>query len=225
MSMKRIAVRFALTTAFCFSGLFAQEKPAVTSTQEFPVTMRENVVAGKTEVGTKIEANLKMATLVAGKVVPEGAIFSGVVVDSSAKSPTSPSRLGIRMDSVQWKNDSLTLKTYLTQWYYPVQLSLGRDRLDDQQDGTGDEHSKRTWAAYNPNASDEVLFPGGSDPARPRTSPPPAMAVSDRRVTMKNVDLEKDADGGLVLTSSHSNLKLDKSTTYVLATGDLTKGK
>ncbi len=48
--------------------------------------MRQNVVAGKTPVGTKVEAKLTIATLVKGTVIPEGAVFSGEVVDSVAKS-------------------------------------------------------------------------------------------------------------------------------------------
>ena len=94
--------------------LFAQpDRPSSTrtasngaSTQEFPVTLRQNVVAGKTQVGTKVEAKLTIATLVSGTVIPEGAVFAGKVVESSAQSASDPSRLAIRMDSVQWKNES-----------------------------------------------------------------------------------------------------------------------
>src|SRR5277367_4444886 len=55
---------------------------SVASVQEFPVTMRQNVKAGKTPVGTKVEAKLTTATLVKGAVIPAGAIFSGEVVES-----------------------------------------------------------------------------------------------------------------------------------------------
>ena len=87
---------------------------------EFPVIMRQNVAAGATPVGTKIQAKLTVATLVNGVVVPQGAILSGEVIESVAKSATDPSRLAIRMDSAQWKNRSAPIKAYLTGWYYPA---------------------------------------------------------------------------------------------------------
>jgi len=40
---------------------------------EFPVIMRQNVAAGKTPVGTKVQAKLVVATLVDGVVVPQDA--------------------------------------------------------------------------------------------------------------------------------------------------------
>ena len=42
---------------------------------------------------------------------------------------------------------------------------------------------------------------------------------------MKDVESARKADGTIELTSTHSNISLDKTTTYVLATGDLTTGK
>lgn len=42
---------------------------------------------------------------------------------------------------------------------------------------------------------------------------------------MKDVESTRNADGAIELTSARSDLKLDKTTTYVLATGDLTAGK
>ena len=39
---------------------------------------------------------------------------------------------------------------------------------------------------------------------------------------MKDAEPTRDADGTIALTSTKNNLKLDKSTTYVLAAGDLT---
>jgi len=40
-------------------------------------------------------------------------------------------------------------------------------------------------------------------------------------VLMKNVESTRSSEGAVILTSQHSNIKLDKSTTYVLAAGDL----
>ena len=68
---------------------------------EFPVIMRQNVVAGTTPVGTKVQAKLAVATLVDGVVVPRDAVLSGEVTESVAKSAIDPSRLAIRMDSAR----------------------------------------------------------------------------------------------------------------------------
>jgi hypothetical protein len=183
------------------------------SVQEFPVTMRQNVVAGKSPAGTKVEAKLTIATLVKGAVIPEGAIFSGEVVESKAKSATDPSRLVVRMDTVQWKKESRPIKVYLTAWYYPI--LMGQD------------------AEVNNQSPDRPLMGGGySTAGGARTSgigvsappdalPPPPGRASQNRVAMKDVESSVDAEGNVALTSTRANLKLDKSTTYVLATGDL----
>jgi len=225
MSATRFFRAFALVVSYFPTAVLAQQgsspvaqqSPSGSRPQEFPVMMRQSVAAGKTPVGTKVQAVLTLATLVSGKVIPDGAIVSGVVVESTAKSAAGPSRLSIRMDSVQWKTGSVALTTYLTEWFHPMRLTLGEDRFDDRPDANG-EHTKRTWAAYNPNPSDAMLFPGDSDQAHVKTAPPPAMAVSERRVMMKDVHLEKDHNGGQTLVSTRSNIKLDKSTTYVLTT-------
>jgi len=191
-----------------------RSKPAATASspanstplQEFPVTMRQNVVAGKTPVGTKLEARLTIATLIKGAVLPEGAIFSGEVVDSVAKSKTDPSRLAIRMDSVQWKKESRPMKLFLTVWYYPI--LMGEDAQVKERDNSPP-------IMQNPNAQG---FPNS------RTPPdlfPQASRLSETRVTMKDVESTRADDGTITLTSSKSNLKLNKSTTYVLANGDL----
>lgn len=66
-----------------------------------------------------MQAKLRMATLVNGTVIPQGAVFSGKVVESAAKTKTDPSKLAIRIDSAQWKNGSTALKIYLIGWFYP----------------------------------------------------------------------------------------------------------
>ena len=42
---------------------------------------------------------------------------------------------------------------------------------------------------------------------------------------MKKIDSVNDSEGAIILTSTHSNIKLDKSTTYVLAATDLLPSK
>ena len=86
---------------------------------ELPIVLRQSVEAGKTAVGTKVEARLVMATMMKGGVLPRDAVISGEVTESVAKSNQSPSRLAIRMDSAQWKNGVAKFKVYLTAWYYP----------------------------------------------------------------------------------------------------------
>ncbi|MGB7333952.1 MAG: hypothetical protein WBD25_21385, partial [Terriglobales bacterium] len=51
--------------------------------------------------------------------------------------------------------------------------------------------------------------------------PSPSSNISKHRVLMKNVDSVRNSDGAVTLTSKRSNIKLDKTTTYVLASGDL----
>jgi len=42
---------------------------------------------------------------------------------------------------------------------------------------------------------------------------------------MKNVEALRQADGAVTLTSKHLTIKLDKTTTYVFANGDLLPAK
>ncbi len=189
--------------------------PNAALVQEFPVTMRQNVVAGKTPVGTKVEAKLTIATLVKGAVIPEGAIFSGEVVDSTAKSKTDPSRLAIRMDSVQWKKESKPIKVYLTAWYYPVPMPQDADQEDC-----------RTLGGLGMNCPAGPGVPGagpgmGGTRFPPNSMPSPSAPVSQSRVAMKDIESTRDNDGTLALSSAKSNIKLDKATTYVFATGEL----
>jgi hypothetical protein len=176
------------------------------------VTMRQNVVAGKTPAGTKVEAKLTIATLVKGVVIPEGAIFSGEVVESKAKSATDPSRLVVRMDTVQWKKESMPIKVYLTAWYYPI--LMGQDaEVNNQSD------RPLMGGGYSTAGGARSSTIGVSTP--PDALPPPPRRASQNRVAMKDVESSVDAEGNVAITSAHANLKLDKSTTYVLATGDL----
>jgi hypothetical protein len=206
----RTVIRSVVFIVICAIALWGQQKP-VFGVEEFPVTMKQNVVAGKTPVGAKVEARLTMGTLVSGKVIPEGAIFTGEVVESVAKSANSPSRLALRMDSVHWKSGSATVTTYLTSWYYPLQNPAVQD-LANEPPGPpyGPMGIPRRGPGTYPGTSDGSGVPG---------------TTSDHRVEMKDVESEKRDDGSLAIQSTRTNLKLDKSTTYVLATGDLSLPK
>lgn len=218
------------TLVLCVSysaTLIGQQTPAPAApsgTREFPVNLQQSVTAGKTPVGTKIQAKLGIATLVDGTVVPRNALFSGEVIESVAKTKTDPSRLAIRMDSVQWKNGSAAVKVYATAWYYPARDATGQDLQYGPQEPTN-----RTWNGQgqypDPNSKVYRPFPG-SDPNQGTSVPDtPSATTSNHRVQMKEVETVSSNDGTITLVSKRTNLKLDKLTTYVLATGDLLKAK
>lgn len=206
------------------SGQQNSPLPVAAGAREFPIVLQQNVVAGKTAVGTKIEAKLSLATLVNGTVIPRNAILSGEVLDSIAKSEKAPSRLSIRMDSAQWKEGSMPIKAYLTAWFYPTVMNAGQD----VQYGPT-QPASRTWNGEGqyPDANSKVYrpFPGG-DSNQNSGAPDTSIASTSRnRVSMKNVEAEAGADGAITIVSRHSNIKLDKSTTYILASGELLAAK
>jgi hypothetical protein len=192
------------------------EMPAPTAGVEFPVVMKENVTAGKTAVGTRIEAKLAVATFVNGVVIPKSSILSGEVVESVAKSATAPSRLSIRINSVQSKSGWIPIKVYLTAWYYPTATMTPQNLSYDPADAT---HSPRSWNGdgpyYDPKSPAYQPLPGRETD---KGSPP---GTSNHRTLMKNVECIRASDGAMVITSGHHNLKIDKLTTYVLASTDV----
>jgi len=210
----------------CFGPTFGQEKPpaAAAAAQQFPVTLLQNVVAGKTPVGTKVEARLTVATLVAGTVIPRNAVFSGAVIQSAAKAGNEPSRLALHMDSVQWKNGSANVNLYLTQWFYPATAAAGQEL---QYGPT--QPANRTWNGQGqyPDPNSKVYRPFPSDGSNQDSPVPdtPSSSTSNHPVQMKNVESARTNDGAIVISSHHSNIKLDKLTTYVLTPTDLTSAK
>jgi hypothetical protein len=225
MIVRRLVL--VLTVVVYSNGSVSQQGPAApnsTSVKEFPVNMKQNVTAGATPVGTKVEAKLLVATLVGGTVFPKNTIFSGEVLESVAKSATTPSRIGIRMDSAQWKNGSAPVKVYLTAWCYPLIAARGQDLSYGPQ-----QPASKTWngAGTYPDPSSPASQPFPSqDMNRSAESAPesPVYSVSKHRVLMKDIESERHDDGAVAITSNRFNIKLDKLTTYVLATGDLTPG-
>jgi len=72
----------------CSVGSWGQPQAVtapVIGVQEFPVVFQSSVTAGKTPVGTKIQAKLSIATLLNGTVVPRNAGFSGEIVVSQSQ--------------------------------------------------------------------------------------------------------------------------------------------
>jgi hypothetical protein len=232
MAKRTVIIRQAVLLAVLSSAaLFSQQSGASGSPEakEFPVVMRQNVDAGKTAVGTKIQAKLVMATLMNGTVIPRDAILAGEVTESTAKSKTDPSRLGIRVDSAQWKNGSAALKLYLTAWYYPPEPMTAQDLTYQSADAAKSPKDWNGMGAYpNPNTSiSQDRFPGrdGDKNEGAATPDSTASSISKHPVLMKNVDSLRSDDGVVTLSSKRSNIKLDKLTTYVLATSDTTPNK
>jgi hypothetical protein len=211
----------------CSAALLGQQTlaaPGSTPGFEFPVIMRQSVTAGKTSVGTKIQAQLVVATLAQGVVIPKNAILSGEITESVKKSDTDPSRLAIRMDSAQWKNGSAPIKVYLTAWFYPEAATVNQNLSYQPPDAA---NSKKNWNGMGPypdpnNPIAQQKFPG-PDADKEQGVPPATTAsnISQHRVLMKNLESTRNSDGTVTLTSAHANIKLDKLTTYVLAPGDL----
>lgn len=227
MWAQTIAVTTLILSVSYSATLLGQQKAAPSApagAEEFPVILQQSVAAGKTPVGTKIQAKLAVATLVAGTVIPRNAVFSGEVIESVAKTKTDPSRLAIRMDSVQWKTNSAPVKVYATAWFYPSRDAGGQDLQYGPQ-----EPANRTWNGQgqypDPNSKVYRPFPG-SDPNQGTSVPDtPSATTSNHRVLMKDVETTSTNDGTITLVSKRTNIKLDKLTTYVLASRDLFSAK
>ena len=211
--------------SFCLaSHSLAQQRQPLSTTpavREFPVLLEQNVIAGKTAVGTKIQAKLAVATLVDGAVIPQNALFSGEVVESDAKSSTQPSRLALRIDSEQWKNGSASLKLYLTAWYYPELIQSGQNLRYGAEQPTN-----RNWNGMgqypDPNSPMNRPFPSATAPDKNESAPDTSSSTTSKyRVPMKDIASAHNGDGVIALISTHANIKLNKATTYVLATGEL----
>jgi hypothetical protein len=151
----------------------------------------------------------------------------GEVTESVAKSPTGPSRLAIRVDSVQWKNGSAPIKVYLTGWSYPTRIDV------DQGIASGPANASVAWKTGNgagrhadSNSPISHPFPSSDkDGTADSGSTAPIAVTSDHRVMMKNVESTRNQDGSIVITCARSNIKLDKQTAYVLAAGELVPAK
>jgi hypothetical protein len=227
MSTRTTAVSTLVLCAVSSATLLGQQSTGTAATPkviEFPVTMQQDVSAGKTSAGTKIRARLEVATLLNGTVIPRNAVFSGEVVESAAKTATTPSRLALQIDSVQWKAGSAPVKLYLTTWYYPTTNATGQNL---QYGPT--QPANRTWNGEgqypDPNSKVYRPFPG-SDSGKDSTVPDtPSSTTSNHRVPMKDIESARSVDGALDIVSKRTNIKLDKLTTYVLAGDNLLPAK
>jgi len=226
-TVRTLATGSAVAVICSFGALFNQQTSAQTTmpTSEFPVLMKQKVTAGKTPVGTKVQAELVIATMANGVVIPRSAILSGEVTESVEKSKTEPSRLAIRMNSADWKNGSSPIKAFLTAWYYPETATMNQNlsfEPPDQANGRGNWNGQGAYPDPNSHIAQDDKFPGrGSDKDHNAGAPPTASTISKRRALMKNVGSARGDAGTVTLTSDHATIKLDRLTTYVLADSDL----
>ena len=208
----------------CSSLLYGQQAAAPGKVPEFPVVLQQSLTAGKTPVGSKVQAKLTIATLLNGTVIPRNATLTGEVTESAAKTKSDPSRLAIRMDSVQWKDGSSAIVLYFTGFYYPNVDESGQDlQYGPQQPAT------RTWNGQGqyPDGNSHVYrpFPSGDSDKNSSAPDTSSTTAAKNSVLMKDVEVQHENDGAMVLTSKRSNVKLERYTTYVAAAGDTTPQK
>ena len=218
MDVCRSLVAQAVILGFLSAASIGQQSLSASSSlvlREFPMVLQQSVEAGKTPVGAKVQARLAVATLFHGTVIPRNAVFSGVILESVAKSANAPARLAIRLETAHWKDRSTCMKAYLMPLYYAATARAAQNLPYESPDpasrtlnGAGQSDSRM----YQP-------FPGG-DSETVQGAIPDTPSISSRPVSMKNVELEPANDGGIVLVSEHANIKLYKLTTYVFAAGE-----
>ena len=215
MSTRTLSV-FAVVIGLCGTAALGQQKstaPSSSPLREFPVVMQQSVEAGKTPVGTKVQAKLAVATTFHGVVIPRNAVVTGVVFESVRKTATAPSRLGIRMENAKWKDEATCMmKAYLMPLYYPVVSQAMQGPPAESSDT--DSGSMRVSNQSSPMSQPSF---GGSNSEAAQEALPNLLTVSSRPVSMKNVVIEPVPDNGVELVSQHDNIKLHKMTTYILA--------
>jgi hypothetical protein len=207
----------AIIAFYCTAAIGQQKSTAASSRglREFPVVLQQSVEAGKTPVGTKVQGKLAIATLFHGIVIPRDAVVSGVIFESVAKSANAPSRLGIRMESAKWKNQSTCMmKAYLMPLYYPMTAQSMQGPPNASPDLDSRSLNGPNQSGSSPMSSPS--FSGGNSEALQGTIPD-IPTISSRPVSMKNVVMEPKDEGGIELVSEHANIKLNKMTTYILA--------
>jgi hypothetical protein len=219
-------IRRSVWLIHIFIGVLAvaqqpKTNPAAHAALEFPVVLQENVVAGKTPVGTAVHSKLMLATLVKGVVVPQDAMLSGHVEESTAKTVRDPSRLKIRLDMAQWKGGSLAVNAFLTNMYYANRLveMPAPDEMPDAStnsdlmlahgglphQSSADLESRR--AAWSRQAA-------GSHPSdQAHSSENSRWEGSVYRKPMRNVDIARDGNGTLIVSRS-DNIKVERNTAY-----------
>jgi hypothetical protein len=200
-------------------ALYSQQPAAPAKVPEFPVILQQSVTAGKTPVGSKVQAKLAIATLLNGTVIPRNATVTGEVTQSAAKTGTEPSRLAIRMDSVQWKSGTSAIVLYFNGFYYP---NIGENGQDLQYGP--EQPAQRTWNGQgqypDPHSHIYQPFPSGDSDKSSSAPDTSSTTAAKNSVLMKDIEVQRNSDGAIVLTSKHSNVKLERYSMYVASAGD-----
>jgi hypothetical protein len=192
-----------LSLLLCAQFSMAQPAPRHASRErlEFPLELRQKIVAGQTPAGSAVEAKLVIATLVRGVVIPEGAMFSGTVEESVARAGNTPSRLRIHITAAKWNAGSMTVNLYITNTCYPHR----RSALEKEDSLSGLQKRQ-----------DEILQAqqhGGVIPMLD-TEKPGASSRYEHRTVLEDTKGERDEDGRIAILSEKSNLKLDAGRVY-----------
>ncbi len=217
MFSRRLVVQGAIL-GFWSAASFAQQIPAPSPRpvlREFPLTLQQSIESGKNKIGTKVQAKLAVATLFQGTVIPRNAVFSGVVIESDAKSAKDPAKLAIRMETAEWKDWSTSMTAYLMPLYYTITDQAGQRLPNESQDP-----DSRTLDGEQSQSPMQRSFPHESQASQ--AAIPETPTTSNRPVPMKNVALARADEGGAALVSEHGNIKLNKLTTYVFAAVEAT---
>lgn len=223
--LSRILLTALILSSLLAIGSNAHEPPQAAEAQEFPVLLQQAVTAGKTPVGTKVQAKLAIATLVNGKVIPRNAVLSGEVIESVAKAGKDPSRISLRVDSATWKDGSIPLKLYMQPWYYPSVVQSGEDLQYGPPDAANRNWNYGQGEYPNPNSPSYKPFPG-ADSNKDSGVPSATNSVTAKhRVPMKDVEVQHGQQDAVILVSKRSTIKLDRLTTYVFASSDLPLAK
>lgn len=173
----------------------AQTAPTATSPrdwQDFPLLLHAKLIAGRAHSGTSVQGKLLIATFVHGMVVPAGAMFTGVLEQSVAKSATTPSRLKVHITSASWRDQTIAVELYLANYYYPMpgQFLTAAERMEFET-GVGMRRMNHR-----------------------RDSKVHGAAGYPQRVRMKGVEVERGEDGALAITSTDANLHLYGNMVY-----------
>ncbi len=214
MSSRRLIVQGAML-GFSFAASLAQQAPAPSShatLHQFALTLQQSIESGKTRIGTKVQAKLAAATTFQGTVIPRNAVFTGVVIESDAKSAKEPAKLAIRMETAEWKNGATSVTAYLMPLYYAPTVQAAQTFPNEAPDP-----SSRSLDGEQPQSPmQRSSFPANNSQAA-QEAIPENPTTSSRPVQMKSVVIARADEGGAALVSEHANIKLNKMTTYIFA--------
>jgi len=220
--MKRMLVFPVFLWALVSAAQTGRAVPA--SAQEFPAVLMQNVEAGKTAVGTVVNARLMIGTLAGGMVIPEGAVLSGVVEQSLAREGKVPTLLKIHMTKAAWKDHAIALSLYLSDQFYPARTGPSPEASDF-------DASKSRMRGVEVQ-SRNIVGRGGVTAVTVVVNTPPKAVIEDTtqggktenragatlgfagRVKLKGLAAVPDSTGGLAVISDSKKLKLDRATCY-----------